>query len=460
MATATPDREVTSDDLTPPRVPWIGLGVALAVVAAASFLPTLLGWQVFSRARPQDYDGSVNPLHALWDPVLLGPGTLPAVVIAVVGWRYAADLAARAPWRRLLLVSYAVSAAWLVALALVRGIDGIEGPLAHPYEYLETARGLSDVPRFLDEFVSRIPLDSTDNWPTHVAGHPPGATLFFVVLARLGLGSSLAAGLVVIALSASTAAAVLVTLRALGAEGAARAAAPFLVLTPAAVWMAVSADALFATTAAWGMAALAGAATAVGGRRQVGLSVVAGLLLGSSVMFSYGLPLLGVLAVAVLVAARSWRPLPVTALTSLAVVLAYVPFGFRWWEAYPVLKDRYWDGLASDRPGLYWTWADLGSFLYSGGPLLGAGVAVLVWLVVRRKWVQREVLLLAGAGVLMVVLATSSQMSRAEVERIWLPFVPWVTISLALLPERWRRWGLAGQVVAAILVEHLLLTSW
>jgi hypothetical protein len=51
-------------------------------------------------------------------------------------------------------------------------------------------------------------------------------------------------------------------------------------------------------------------------------------------------------------------------------------------------------------------------------------------------------------------------MSKAEVERIWLPFVPWLTLSLALLPGGWRRWGLALQVVAALLVQHLLYTSW
>ena len=53
-----------------------------------------------------------------------------------------------------------------------------------------------------------------------------------------------------------------------------------------------------------------------------------------------------------------------------------------------------------------------------------------------------------------------SQYSRAEVERIWLPFVPWLTLSLALLPGGWRRWGMALQVLTALVVEHLLYTSW
>jgi hypothetical protein len=47
------------------------------------------------------------------------------------------------------------------------------------------------------------------------------------------------------------------------------------------------------------------------------------------------------------------------------------------------------------------------------------------------------------------------------VERIWLPFVPWLTLSLALLPSAaWRRWALAGQLAAALIVQHVLYTTW
>jgi hypothetical protein len=59
-----------------------------------------------------------------------------------------------------------------------------------------------------------------------------------------------------------------------------------------------------------------------------------------------------------------------------------------------------------------------------------------------------------------VVAADLSLMSKAEVERIWLPFVPWLTLGIALLPRHWHRGALAVQVVAALLVQHLLYTSW
>ncbi|MGB0099559.1 MAG: hypothetical protein WBP61_04690, partial [Nocardioides sp.] len=271
------------------RAPWIGLGLALLVVAAAVSVPPLAGWEVWSRAPRSLKDLAVPPLHGYWEPKLLGPGTLPAVVIALLGWRFGPGLAERLSWGRMLLAAYGVGLAWLLALAFVDGSSGISRVLGNEYEYLPTARGVTDVPVLLEGYVDRIPIDSPGAWPTHVAGHPPGALLFFVLLARVGLGGSFAAGLVVAAIAATTALAVLITVRALGSEEMARRAAPFLVLALAAVFMAVSGDALFGAVAAWGLACLALGARASGGR-LVAWSLAAGLLLGWCVMSSYGLP--------------------------------------------------------------------------------------------------------------------------------------------------------------------------
>ncbi len=60
----------------------------------------------------------------------------------------------------------------------------------------------------------------------------------------------------------------------------------------------------------------------------------------------------------------------------------------------------------------------------------------------------------------MIAAADLSGMSKAEVERIWLPFIPWITLSLGLLSTRWMRAALAVQLVSALLVQHLLYTSW
>jgi methylthioxylose transferase len=432
----------------PRAVPWLGLLAAAVLVTLAFVLPRELGWEVASRAPRNASPREVPPLHGLWEPKLFGPGTLPALAIALLGWRYAADLAERLPWRRLLLASYAASLAWLLSLAFVDGTSGISRVLGNPYEYLPTAREVGSVHTLLQTYVDRIPYSASDNWPTHVAGHPPGALLFFVGLVKVGLGGDFAAGLVVTVLAATTVVALLVTLRALGAEAWGRRAAPFLVLTPAAVFMAVSADALIGAVVAWGMACLAMAT------HRLGWAVPAGLLLGYAVLMSYGMPLMGLVALAVLVAGRSWRPLPVAAVSALAVVLLFAALGFSWWEAYPVLRERYYDGIAADRPLSYWWWANLALLVISTGPLLLAGLLSAPFSRARVP------LLLVGAGVLTVAAADASGMSKAEVERIWLPFVPWLTLSFALLPAGWRRWGLGLQVAAALVVQQLFYTSW
>lgn len=438
------------------RAAWIGLIATLVLMAAALLVPLLSGWEVYPRAHPGPDD--VTPLHGRWEPKFIGAGTVPAIVIAVLAWRYAAAWAKRLSWRNLMLASFVVALVWMLSLAFVDGSDGISRVLGNPYEYLPTARSITDVHETLQEFISRIPYAAApDNWPTHIAGHPPGALLFFVGLVRIGLGGDFVAGMVVSVIAATTSVAVMTTLRALGREQLARVAAPFLVLTPAAVFMAVSADALFGAVGAWGLACLAIAATRTARRPMVLWSLLAGLLLGACVMLSYGLALLAILAMVVLLAARSWWPLPIAAAAALVVVLGFAVAGFSWWEAYPVLHDRYWNGVAKLRPASYWMWGNLAALAFSAGPLLGSGLARLAQL---RQRADRVVLLLVSAAAATIAIADLSRMSKAEVERIWVPFIPWLTLSLVLLPERWRSRGLALQLVAALLVQQLLYTSW
>lgn len=443
---------------------WAGLVLAVGLYAAAVMIPTWRGQDVYIKLPEDQRPDDVPPLVSAWEP-RLALASLVCGVLAVLLVSWGPRLARALPWRGLLLGVPALAMAWMVALALVDGERGLTKVLTRDSEYLVPAREVDDVGVLLSTYVDKIPLEAKDNHPIHLAGHPPGALLVFVALFRLGLGGDLVAPLVIVALAATASAAVLVTVRAVDSEDTARRVAPFLVVMPAGLWMAVSADGMFAAVGAWGIAAMALAATAQrrGRRRAVGVTyaVLAGLLLGYCVMLSYGLPLLGLVGLAVLAATRCWWPFPIVAGSAAVVVLAFAAGGFVWWEALPVLRERYYDGIASDREASYWIWANLAVLAVSAGPMVW-GALTHTATRARALWrgAYRPTLILVAGAVLMVTLADLSLMSKAEVERIWLPFVPWLTVATAFLPERWQRPGLAIQCGTALAVQHLLITAW
>jgi hypothetical protein len=301
------------------RAPWIGLGIALLLIGAAVVVPPVTHWQVQASLHP------VRPFAPLagYVEARVGPGTPVAALVAAVGLWQGFALAARLPWRVLLLTTYAVTVAWTLSLAYVDGRSGLTREIVNHNEYLPTARGIHDVPAMLRGFVDRIPADAPGSWATHVAGHPPGALLLFVGLVSVGLGSAFASALTITLVGCTTPVAVLVTLRRLGAEDVARRVAPFLVLAPAAIWVAVSADGVFAAVAAWGLAAVAAATVSTSRPRVWGWGLLGGLVLGCCLLLSYGLLLLAPLVLAVMLAGRSWRPLPAVAMGALAPVLVF-----------------------------------------------------------------------------------------------------------------------------------------
>lgn len=463
MSTTTADAPVEPDRRAVVRAARVGAALAVLVLVLSFTLPDLLSINHLSR-RPVAGEDPVPPLRGYLDVKTPGVATSRVVLLGLLAFLVLPRWAERARWPLLVVASYAVGLGWLLALAFVDGSEGISRVEEMEGEYLVTARTITDVPATLDTWVDGITYGEPDSWPTHVAGHPPGALLFFVALVRLGVTSSLGVGLVVTAVAAAATPAVLVALRALGAEAVARRAVPFLVLAPAAVLMAVSADAVFTTVAAWGLAFLALAATATSRHRMVAWAVLAGVVLGYGVFMSYGLVLMGPVALAVLAAARSWRPLPWAVGGALLAVAAFGVLGFFWWEAYGPLQDRYAAGLGGRRPQSYWVWGNLGALLVGAGPVVGAGVAcafpsvraTLCGPVGDRR---TTVLLVLGAAAALAV-ADLSGMSKSEVERIWLPWIPWLLLSAVLLPERWRRPALALQIVTAVVLQQLVFTQW
>ena len=391
------------------------------------------------------------PLHGDWMP-RFGPLSLLAIALGLLLWLVVPPLAARWPWRSLLVSAYAATWAWIMALAFVDGPLGLSRVFDRKGEYVYDAQRVTSIPHMLRTFVAHIPADAPDNWHTHVAGHPPGALLFFVLLDRLGITSHLWIGIIIVTLASSAVVAALVALRVMGNESLARAAAPWLVLAPSAIWMGVDGDALFTAVAAWGLCLLAIAAKT--GRRSP--AVAAGVLLGLSVYLSYGLVLLAVPAIAVLWICRAWRPLPWAIGGAVGIAALFTVAGFSWWEAYPVLVTRYYDGIASQRAYSYWVWGNLAAWTFTVGLATWAAFPAMAASIKRRN----PLAIMAFGCLIAIVFADLSGMSKAEVERIWLPFTLWIVALPALLPRSWQRPLLLSQVVLALVVQHLVLTRW
>ncbi|MEU6682255.1 hypothetical protein [Streptomyces sp. NPDC046832] len=448
---------------TPPTTPSRDLRRDVYAAGAAALLVTaavLAGRHIQDTRRTLFVDWP--PLLASWVPHT-GPGTPAAVLTAVATVAYGPVLAARLPWRALLPAAWGTSVVWILSLALVDGWHrGVAERLTTRHEYLQVIDRFHDVPAALRGFTGHILLDSPDNWPAHVAGHPPAATLTFVLLDRAGLRGGGWAGMWCVVVGATACVAVLVALRALAEEVLARRAAPFLVLAPAAVWMGTSADAYFAAVAAWAVALLALAVT----RGSPGWAGASGLLFGLTCYLSYGLTLVTLIAGAVLVLGRRGvRRRPVV-LAPLLAGLAVVPAvftlaGFDWWEAYRLLVTRYGQGAGGIRPYGYWVWANLACAVLVTGAATVAGLRRTTVSLLRHRSGPRAGVRLAfllSAALAALLVADLSGMSKAETERIWLPFALWLLPACALLP-RPRLW-LTAQALLALLLNHLLLTGW
>jgi hypothetical protein len=420
-------------------------GVVLLVVAAALVGRALL-------AAGVDIFLGFPPLLAGWDPHV-GPGTPIALVTAILVVLHGPRVAERAPWGRLLAGSWAVAFAWTLSLALVDGWQrGVAGRLTTRDEYLHDVSRVGSVPEMLRTFSDHILTNQDVFWTTHVGAHPPGAFLVFVVLDRVGLGGGGSAGVFVILVGSSACVAVAVALRALGAADLARRALPFGVLFPGAVWVGVSADGMFAAVLAWGVALLAVGSTGSGRRAAVAASA-GGVLLGCTLYLSYGLALGMLLPVAVAVLTRAWRAAALGVVGIGLVVAAFTATGFWWFAGFADVRVIYAASIAQSRPYSYLVWANLAAVAFAAGPAVVAGLR-------RLRRLPATPALLTVAALAAIALADLSGMSKAEVERIWLPFVVWLVPACALLPRAQVRSWLAAQALLALAVNHLLLTVW
>jgi len=457
----TADLELGSERASPPsvedvrgrfKIPW----ATIATLAGGAAL--IIGTERWARLLRSDGIRlflSAPPLTGSVEPRLPAAALWVALFAALVVWR-GPVIAASARFRMLAWLATVSAAAWALLLALTDGVAGLIEPVSGRSEYLHDVGRVGAVGPFLHGFVANI-----GTYTTHVRAHPPGMLLLLWSLSKAGLPGPGAAVALELLGGAAAVPAVMIAIRELAGEEQARIAAPFLILAPFAV-MFGSGDALFMGVGAWACASLI---LAIGrtGRESAAWAVLGGVLLGAGLMLSYGLVLLVLLPAAVIVARRR-ADVGAIALGGVAFVLgAFALAGFRWWEGLAATRAQYAESIARFRPSSYFLVANLAALAIAVGPAAWVGLARLRD---RRVW------LVTGASLLAIALADLSGLSKGEVERIWLPFMPWLvagaawglisSIDLAGKPSpasTARRW-LTAQVVWTLGLQLLVRSPW
>ncbi|MFI2362421.1 hypothetical protein [Promicromonospora sp. NPDC019610] len=411
--------------------------IVVAVWAASIPALALVGALLRSRTDLPLLTGA-EPFVGHW-MVHTGPGVVVALAFLALVVRYGPRLAARLPWTALLFTAWAATVFWTVTLAVTASWHGLVRPVTGEHEYLPVVpTAAADPAAFLVGFTENL-----SDYPIHVRGHPPGLVLLLALLDRWGLGGAGWATALFVLAGTSVVPAVLVALRTLsrldpagshhGDDGnAARTVVPALVLAPAALWVATSADAFFAGVLAWGVALLALASdqdrsTAARWAYAVG----AGLLLGACPLLSYGLLHMGLIALAVPVLTRRFGATGVAAGVAVGVVGWFGSAGFWLWDGIAATHAQ-WAPVGNDRPYLYFLLVDLAVLGVIAGPAAVGGLA-------RLHRTDRVTGVVVGLGLASALSGALLGFERGEVERIWLPVAFWVVPAAAGLRAHVRR---------------------
>jgi len=451
------------------------LPMAVVAVAVAGLV---LWWSVEEGMRQQrKHDGiklGAAPLVARddaqgWNWRFTWPVPVLLVLVALLGFTVWRGCWARWSTRRVLAAAGVGSIVFGVLLALIDGIEGLTYGTEHRTEYLANLQLMPPAGEFVRTFVANI-----DGYTVHARGHPPAFLLQLQLMDRIGLGGVWPLVVLTVLCVGVTAVAVLWVVHRVAGASWVRRVAPFTIVAPFAIWMVTSGDTVFTAVAAVGAALVAEALHR--GARDARCGVVAGFVGGAALGWLMFLSYLGALFLAVPGALvlralvrregrRPWAALAAAVAGGSAVIGAFAAAGFWWFDGVDVTRREYLEGTAQFREWYYFRIGNLGAALMALGPAVVVGVA---WLRDRRVW-----WVVGGAA---VALATShlSTYTKAEVERIWLPFYPFLLVAAAgvayglesntATARRWVLWLPAAAVVAqgvyTIVLQSALVTKW
>jgi hypothetical protein len=397
-----------------------------------------------------------------WGLIGAGVVALGVMVLASRGWFASARL------RVVLPVTGLASGAFATLLALTDGRDGLFFGVEDDTEYLANLPITPPAGDFVRNFVVDI-----NDYSVHVRGHPPGFIVLLKLLDGIGLGGAWPVLLISLVSTVLLPMGVLVAVWAIAGDQWVRRSAPFLVVAPYALWMMTSADAFFAALGAWGVACVA-LGVRRDGRGATWLGALGGLLLSTLLFMTYGGALYLLLPLVIVVTgwmlrgngglgAGTTATVVGAGVMAALVTLVWLAAGFWWFDGAEATRVEYWEGTAQFRIWNYFIFANLVIALFAVGPATFVGLTKLRD---RRLWV------LVGGAFAALLVANLSQLSKAETERIWLLFYPWLVLAGAALVTRFEfkrfvvpantmlaGW-LAVQAGCAILLQASLVSKW
>ena len=426
----------------------------LRIAATALFAGALVWLEIYSfregwrlqREEPRIKLGA-GPFVGSWD-WRWSLKLVPAITIALVAVIGLPHLARRARARVSVAVTALTAAVFAWALAASDGWSAVIAPVVDRTEYWLGAKGAVPAGEYL-----RTYLERQASYSVHVRGHPPGFPLLLIGMRRIGLGSAWAAAAVSYLGIALTVAAVAWTVHRLAGRAAMVRALPFLALAPYAVWQGTSADAFFCGVAAVGVALLVSAMTARGWRSETWRAFAGGVVLGGCCILTFGAPTIAPLVVGAVLLTRRVRWIPAAAAGLAAVIGVFAALGFWWLDGLSATRNFYTIGTAQFRPTKYFFFANLAVLAIAVGPAALAGLTRL-----RRN----RLAVIALAGLVCALAADASALSKAETERIWLLYMPWISLAAGALAGTKRRtqlW-LGAQAAAAVVLQAALVSKW